>query len=196
MSTSTPYSFKQMFPMKYATIWRRVWAFVLDFLILSPVIILTYYLKHHVHNSFFVAGAIILTPSVASVYGIWMHSRGGQTFGMMGTKIRLVDQYETSTPSLRQAFLLQIVSIVFSICFVGLALHAIALHTYLPTSFAKNSTNRLVTNLDLCWILADIICIFCNRKHRSLHDLIAGTVVLRDRDYMLQLELRRQQELG
>jgi uncharacterized RDD family membrane protein YckC len=178
--------------MKYATIWRRFWAAILDTLVLLPMLIFILYIKHHVQNSILLAGVIVINYSFANVYSIWMHSRTGQTFGKMVTNIRVLDEDEIWAPSLREAFMMNIGSVVYSVCTIGLALHAVVMHTYSPQGLLKNSLSRLLLSLFECWTLADIICIFCNRKHRSLHDLIAGTVVVRDRDYLLESGQRMQ----
>jgi len=185
-----PYPAANLFPMKYATIWRRFWAAILDTLIFVPVIVLTYYLRHHTQSPWLLAIGVLLTSLCGLTYSIAMHSATGQTLGKMVAQIRVVDEDELWTPSVRQAFMMNIGTIIYAVCTIGLSLHAIAIHTYSPQSALKDPLHRTVWYLYNCWILADFICIFCNRKHRSLHDLIARTVVVRDRDYVLELGLR------
>jgi uncharacterized RDD family membrane protein YckC len=40
--------------------------------------------------------------------------------------------------------------------------------------------NAWVTGVMYAWFLAIAIVMLCNRKRRSVHDFIAGTVVLRE----------------
>jgi len=191
MST-VPYPAANLFPMKYATIWRRFWAALLDFLVLLPILAVSIYTKRHIQNSFLLVCCIIVSYSYANVYMIWMHSRTGQTLGKMVTGVRVLDKDELWTPTLREAFLMNIGNVVYSLCLMAMALYAVASHTYSQQGFLANSAHKTLTHLLECWIVADFICIFCNRKRRSLHDLIAGTVVVRDRDYVLELGLRLQ----
>jgi uncharacterized RDD family membrane protein YckC len=86
-----PYPTANLFPMKYATIWRRFWAGILDTLIFVPVLILTYYLRHHTQNPWLLAVGVLLTSLFALAYSIGMHSATGQTLGKMVTHIRVVD---------------------------------------------------------------------------------------------------------
>jgi len=191
MST-VPYPVANLFPMKYATIWRRFWAALLDFLVLLPILVVTLYVKRHIQNSFLLACSIIVSYSYANVYSIWMHSRTGQTLGKRVTGVRVLDEDELWAPPLREAVLMNIGNVVYSLCLMAMALIAVATHTYSQQSFLKNSTHKTLTHLYECWVVADFVCIFCNRKHRSLHDLIAGTVVVRNRDYMVESNLRMQ----
>lgn len=178
--------------MKYATIWRRFWALVLDFLILSPVLILTYYIKHHVQNSAILAAGTTLNYSYATVYSIWMHTSYGQTLGKMVMKVRVLNLAETRPPSFREAFMMDIYSVLACSCMIGLALYMIATHTYSPHAFVKAQFFRILLYLDNGWLIAELTCVLANKKRRSLHDLIAGTVVVRDRDYVLESAMRMQ----
>jgi len=192
MSTA-PYLVDSWFPMKYATIWRRFWAALLDFLILLPVLLVTLYAKRHVQNSFLLVGLILFSYSYANVYNIWMHSRSGQTLGKMVTGVRVLDEEELWPPSLREAFLMNIGNVIYSLCTIAMALYAVVIHSYSQQGFLHSPIHKTLNFLFGCWVAADYISIFCNRKHRSLHDFIAGTVVVRDRDYLLESAWRMQQ---
>ena len=191
MST-VPYPVDNWFPMKYATIWRRVWAAPLDFLILLPVLLVTIYAKRHVQNSFLLVCLIVFSYSYANVYNIWMHSRTGQTLGKMVSGVRVLDEEELWTPSLREAFLMNIGNVIYSACTIAMALYALVTHTYTQQGFLHSSAHKTLTQLFECWVAADYISIFFNQKHRALHDLIAGTVVVRDRDFLLESAWRMQ----
>jgi uncharacterized RDD family membrane protein YckC len=166
---------------RYATFWSRFLALVIDFFVLSPILIFTYYIKHHVQNAGILACAITLNYSYAAVYNVFMHARYGQTLGKMVTRVRVMNLSEERTPSFREAIMRDIYNIVACGLMIGSALYMIALHTYSPHAFVKTRLFTILLYFGYGWILLDLIWLLRTQKRRALHDFIAGTIVVRTR---------------
>lgn len=166
---------------KYRTFWRRFWAWFLDgFVVAIPLAI-----------GASVAQAVGLIESTTSPYArqtmellalaytIVMHARYGQTVGKMATGVKVLDVSESKDIGLRQALLREIVPL-----FVGV-LSTVYLVVFGAMLGQEEVTGPAAVVLHvvgfafLLWIVSDIVTMLFNRKRRSVHDFVAGTVVVR-----------------
>jgi uncharacterized RDD family membrane protein YckC len=160
---------------RYRTLWRRFGAALIDFLMIMPLIGL-----HEVMLESWLPGSVKACLSAvfsACVYGysIVMHWRFGATLGKMALGIRVLDLGETPL-SLRQALTRDAINIALGAYsdVTQLALIASGQPLPGPTGGMDPSTWAILAVLGL-----EIVTALLNQKRRSLHDLIAGTVVVR-----------------
>ncbi len=95
----------------------------------------------------------------------------------MLTGVRIVDKSENTNITFGQAILRDIfplggILLLFMLSWFGLLT---------DSSFATTIT-IIIMVIMLFWTILEIVTMLFNEKHRALHDLIAGTVVLRLRD--------------
>jgi uncharacterized RDD family membrane protein YckC len=156
---------------KYQTFWRRVGASILDSLILTPV-------NWGVSFVFLLVGTAPVMLSwavpgfIAVLYYILMHYYGGQTLGKMAARVKVLDDSETPV-NLGQAIirsLPQLLPVMFAVSFSTAGESSAHLIEFWAS---------LIYGLTGLFFIADVaVCLF-NEKRRALHDLIAGTVVVR-----------------
>jgi uncharacterized RDD family membrane protein YckC len=134
---------------KYATFWRRVGAIFIDGLILMPVAI----------------GALLL--AYASTDPV-VQAGSGLALDLSEEKLTIA-----------QAITRDLVPLSFSV-----ASFVVIVNVGLPADLSESDYASLIPSLallsiSLLWWLAEILTMATNRKRRAVHDLIAGSVVLR-----------------
>ncbi|MEQ1559925.1 MAG: RDD family protein [Methyloglobulus sp.] len=178
--------------MKYLSFWPRFWASPVDSVILIPIGLLQLLiLKTEVFNlekSMLVSFATYL---IWFLYIVVMHGKYGQTLGKMVCKIKVVD-HETEQPiSYRQSLLREGIQIG-----IWLALFSQQLVSNFDSEFSPK-TLFFLSCLPSIWSIGEVSTMFSNKKRRSLHDYIAGTVVVRtnieDLPEFLSLPLERDE---
>lgn len=171
----------------YAGFWLRVGSFFLDGLILSPVIILNLYLNSQ--GKFFYFYALIPFQILYIGYHVYLVKIKGGTPAklILGLKIIKI----TGEPiGWREAIIRYSPYIIFSLIFV--VVHAYCLlkaddSVYKSLSWGHQSKyllsfSPLHHNLfwtDQIWFGSEIIALIANKRKRTIHDFIAGTVVVK-----------------
>ncbi len=170
---------------KYATFWPRFWTPFVDGCILWPVGFVTSLLLFWQSSPAFSVMLALFSNVVGITYAVWMHTRYGQTVGKMACRVRVVDHRTEGPLSVRQAAIRECVPLVSNLGMLGYGLYLVGSGSL--TGDAWEHPDR-VMNLRLVgalaampalWFLVEMITMFSNRKRRALHDLIAGTVVVR-----------------
>ncbi len=108
--------------------------------------------------------------ALSTAYSILLHARYGQTVGKWVCKIKIVDHLTATQISLNQAFLRD------SGLLVGLLYAASVLK---GEEFDPNQLTGTAALVAGTWFILEIISMLLNKKCRALHDLLAGTVVIR-----------------
>ena len=177
---------------KYSTFWPRFWTGLVDSCVLWPlgfIVSLLFLLQLPP----LVADALsLLSNTLALTYTVWLHTRYGQTVGKMVCKVRVVDHLTEGGITARQALLRECVPVIANLGVMGYFL-------YLTGSGALSAETRLhpekvidwrilgpLAATPALWFLIEVFTIFSNAKRRALHDLIAGTTVVRTNLYDLQ----------
>ena len=123
-----------------------------------------------------------------AVYQIAFHARYGATVGKMAMRLRVVRAVDGSSIDANVAIKRSFVDAVLRLSMATLA--AQALHVYggtLPNDDvlallkilqARESYERL-SNLSTLWAITEIFACLFHPLRRSLHDFIAGTIVIR-----------------
>lgn len=173
---------------KYASFWQRLGAYLLDVLILIPLMAL--HIWGGEQSRLF--GAYYFIPGV--IFGLWFHAylvkRYGGTPGKLIVGIK-ISKLEGGPVGYREAVLR------YSVLFVlGTISQVVLIQTTLGMSdieyFALDWQERAlriqelapnwlgwITLLTNIWIWGEFIVMMTNKKRRAIHDFIAGTVVVR-----------------
>lgn len=164
---------------KYQTIGSRFVALFIDGLIMIPISIFAGIFAG-VGNST-KAGVItnVIVSAIPIIYTVLAHSYYGQTVGKSVVKVKVLDISETQI-TFTQAV---IRSLPQMLPLFITASTLISQMSYSSQTAVRNDLIKLLTTggyiLYGIWSIADIIVCLSSDKKRALHDLIAGTVVVR-----------------
>jgi uncharacterized RDD family membrane protein YckC len=172
---------------RYSTFWQRVGAYLIDFLILCPLLPLDYFfggLSRMYH-----AYAFVPMELLGVFFYIFLAVRYGGTPGklMLGLRIANLDGSRVGwkAAALRYApfWILEVaISVMTIMATLALTDEAYAALGYFERSDAMDEQQpmiMIVTWLMFAWMFACFVTMVVNDKRRTLHDFIAGTVVLR-----------------
>jgi uncharacterized RDD family membrane protein YckC len=167
-----------MIEHKYSTFWPRYWAGFVDELILMPIGWFYSFTFSHSESVSLRMLAYILNSGTYLVYSIWMHGKYGQTLGKMVCKVMVLDVSEQPL-RMRQAVLRDIFGLVFFA--VGLLIDIPMIAKGIDVTAANEWTllEWILSYSALGWFFVEIVTMLTNKKRRSLHDFIAGSVVVR-----------------
>jgi uncharacterized RDD family membrane protein YckC len=173
--------------MKYASFYRRFASYIIDTIIFLPFAVFFYYgqKESRIFNIYF--QYIIL--SIGLYYCIFLVFKYGGTPGKLLLKIKIA-MIDGSPITLRAAYLRY--SITFILSFLSSIAVTIAIlkisndqyalldlkgRNLLINELAPSWYNSLeiLTNV---WIFSEFITMFFNKTRRSIHDYMAGTVVI------------------
>jgi uncharacterized RDD family membrane protein YckC len=176
--------------MTYAGFWQRFGAFWVDFVVLLPLIGLTYVWGEY--SRLFQIYWLLPGLLFGLWYQVYLVVRFGGTPGklMLNMRIAMVD----GSPVTPKAALLR-----YSVLLVLTELMAIALimavlrmtdEEYFSFGYMARATRmvemappwyQVVNILMQIWIWSEFITMLFNKKRRAIHDFMAGTVVLKGR---------------
>jgi uncharacterized RDD family membrane protein YckC len=174
--------------VEYSTFWRRVGALLLDGLILLPLSLLAYvglrYTRLY-YLYYFVPGLLIL-----GYYAIYLVKRNGGTPGkrILDLKVVMLDGAPVTTNAAIIRYSVQLT--LYGLSTLGMALAGFNLTDaefqslgYLRKIQALSNHapgwNTAVTWSAQGWYVVGALVMLCNDKRRTLHDFLAGTVVIR-----------------
>lgn len=158
---------------KYETFWPRFFALCIDFFVLSPIPLLFLLFQSNIK----ILKELIefLDVYIDSLYFILMHAVFSQTIGKMICKVKVVDNKTENPISYKQAIVRDIFPIVVGLVFV---LTFNLFRGYFP-NISENYYIGIALVVCVLWYPAEIFTMLMNSKRRSIHDYIAGTVVIR-----------------
>jgi len=163
---------------KYSTFFPRLWASILDAIVLSLLSALLVFLGNQTGG--LMQTAINHSDMVQfAVYSLALHTLYGQTLGKMALGIKVVDYRSEGEISFRQALLRDIVPVAVVLFTLLAAVYVALTGGDAPAPQWLLYTLGIFSLLYLLWYLLEIITMLFNEKRRALHDIIAGTVVIR-----------------
>jgi uncharacterized RDD family membrane protein YckC len=170
---------------RYSTFAPRFWTGTVDRFVVAPVA-LTATALFALQPPRIITALIFIVENLAWVaYTIVMHARCGQTVGKMVTRVRVVDFATEGSISWLQASIREGIPALISVGLLGYLVSAIVTgqtspdDPYRPASPAGTIPYRGLFALPLLWFAAEVVTMLTNPKRRALHDLLAGTVVIR-----------------
>ncbi|MEG1592401.1 RDD family protein [Chryseobacterium sp.] len=167
--------------VKYDTIYRRFFAKIIDYILLLIVgYVLTIFLPPTTYSfdfdnakiqqstdpvlNFWTNYGDLVLSTILIIYFVAFHLFGGQTPGKMMTGVKVWDMSENKKITFKQSFLRSLPDISFAL------ITFLFSYEYLP----------LV--LICIWNIANLIQVFPDKKHRTINDLIAKSIVLKTSD--------------
>ena len=178
---------------KYSTFGPRFWTGSIDVCVLMPITLLTAGLMALDVPRALAAFLIILQSLAWLIYTVYMHGRYGQTVGKMVTKVRVVGSRTEEAISWRQACIREGIPMILSMGCLVYEIYAVLTGRLKPSDveagneMTANGPYLLLVSLPLLWFLAEVLTMLTNQKRRALHDLIAGTVVIRTNTKTIEL---------
>lgn len=175
--------------MRYGTFWQRMAATLIDGLVLLPAICAGLW----VYDSSREVAMALLVPSAlfGVAYSTYLHARFGQTVGkrVMGIQVVRCDGSAIGWP---EAWRRSAVEAAFSTLQVAASLVAFSrivegdhetlgwLQRGKLLSQNEPSWSSWVGWVSFAWWWGAVVVMLFNRERRSLHDFIAGTVVIQE----------------
>lgn len=174
----------------YSGFWPRTGASVIDGVILLLIGIIPDAIGGL--STILAVITIVISSTLYSIYTIVFHHRYGATLGKMAVKIK-VTKPDGSPISLSQSVIRSSIYFIFGVLLavfqIGV-LSQIQSMEYLTDNLATGlSLSSLVHPLWfglimgslLVWTLCEIVTFMLSKKHKALHDVMAGTVVIDQR---------------
>lgn len=162
---------------RYHTFWPRFAAALIDGLILLPVsLLLGWVYKSGLPAVVF--AALILDYVSAFTYSITLHGLYGQTIGKWIMKGQVLN-IDESRLSMRQAFLRDSLPISISAVYLLFSIGPIFSGISPDSREFKQHIPAVILNVGLVVLVLELLTMLTNSKRRSLHDFIAGSVVVR-----------------
>jgi uncharacterized RDD family membrane protein YckC len=159
---------EMMKEVEYAGFWKRVLAFILDMIVLSPV--LFFYMKYY---KYFVDNKIVLPVLLYTIlsysFQVFFDVKYGGTPGKLIAKVRIVNsdgQYITILQSIWRLSPQLVANILF---IIG--------HFFI-SSEGINRVLSPIENVISYFYFIDVLVIVFNKKKRAIHDYIANTYVV------------------
>ncbi len=173
--------------LRYSGFWERVVAYLIDFLILSPIIALDYFFGGE--TRMYQLYALVPTQLISVFLFIFMVVKYGGTPGKLALGLRIV-KVDGSPVTVQTALLRYGVLWALSMAMVIVTIMSAMNMTdeayrsfgYMERSVQLSAGAPLLTPITVLmqlWIFGSFIAILANKKRRTLHDFVAGTVVVR-----------------
>lgn len=172
----------------YAGFWIRFFAWIIDFLILLPLSLLINYVNGiTIHAYYFTS---IFGIVLWLCYSVYLVKKYGGTPGKLLLGIKIV-KLNKENVTWREAILRESVTLIMGVCSTIFFIYAVSIAdiTYYETLSWVQKSMYLVSLSPLLfniidwatniWIWGEFIVLLSNKKRRSLHDFIAGTIVIK-----------------
>jgi uncharacterized RDD family membrane protein YckC len=111
------------------------------------------------------------------LYTIILQGLTGQTVGKMLMGIKIYDKNEKVKISFSQAIMRDIIPLGLSF-----TIWALSMIYGINDNGTVNDQTAILFYIIIMWSILEIITLFFNKRRRALHDIIAGTVVLKIRE--------------
>jgi uncharacterized RDD family membrane protein YckC len=167
---------------RYQTFWPRFWAGMIDGLIFEPLFWLDLWVFKGVTVPALLVAWFVVGSFSMLAYTIVLHGLFGQTLGKKLTGVRVFDVSGRKL-SMRQAVLRDSVVLAIVLFSVAVDLPTVAsgINPYDPTTSGSDLgvLRQIPLWASFVWFLVEIVTMFRNPQRRAVHDLIAGSVVMR-----------------
>lgn len=161
---------------KYQTFFSRFVALLIDSFIMIPLFVFDQWFRDWEFPPLFFYFWIPLSSLVFPIYSITMNAKFGQTLGKMWMKVKVADVSEAASITLRQAILRDAPQLIFNSAAIVIGIVALSRDEKSLEMMYAYGVFNMTAGL---WSLADIIVFMLNKRRRALHDLIAGTIVVK-----------------
>jgi uncharacterized RDD family membrane protein YckC len=168
----------RIIPLEYRTFWRRFWAGWIDGLVLWPMFFLNRWIWAHVSSVAVLGFWHVVHTNLWLVYSVIGHAVWGQTVGKRITGVKVM-QVSRERLGLKRALLRD--APWWAIGILGLvAEFPIVMTGVNPTHEKDRGTlGQIFMWGGMAWFALELATMLLNQKRRAVHDLIAGSVVVR-----------------
>ena len=175
--------------MEYGGFWRRLGAFVVDVVVMLPVVATVVYWGLP-KSQFFLMYWLIPSIAINVAYNIYLVKRCGGTPGLLAFKLR-IRMLDNTPVTLKAAAIRYSVLLVLSILgAIGGMIGSLRIHeaSYFSLSAPQilaelarlqPSWSRVTGLVMQLWFYGEFICLLLNKKRRGQQDFMAGTVVVK-----------------
>lgn len=163
---------------KYQTIAPRFAALIIDGLLMIPLSFLAGIFSSIGNNTKFALLSNVVISSVPIIYTILLHNFYGQTLGKMAMKVKVLDVSENPI-NFTQAVIRSLPQMLPLFITASTLISAMKLSGDASENEILTIATAAAYGLYGIWGIADIIVCLSSDKKRALHDLIAGTVVVK-----------------
>jgi uncharacterized RDD family membrane protein YckC len=163
---------------KFQTLGARILAAIVDTFVFMPLFVAETVLDEQSPSHGLFVFISVSATIVWHVYYVYLHGRYGQTLGKIVAKIKVVAADETPI-GYRTAFIREVLYLPVSLAFTIQDVLRVDVSDEAAIQSGLASWIDIVIYVNLVILAADILVALTNDKRRSLHDMIAGTVVVR-----------------
>jgi len=188
MQKQTPLQLDGIKESIYAGFWTRFGSLLMDFVIMIPVLVLTFYL--YAINIRFYYYLFLPNLVLGLWYWVYLVKRYGGTPGKLIVGIRII-KLDGQAVTWREAFLRYVVNLIIAI--FGIVVIFIAVSnidetyynslTWLQKQAVIGTVNPLLFKVfswtNNIWLYGELIVLLTNKRKRAIHDFIAGTVIVK-----------------
>ncbi|MGB0732193.1 MAG: RDD family protein [Pontibacterium sp.] len=163
---------------KYKTFWLRLLALFIDGLVFLPLSWVDEYVLSGAVGAYGIVGWGIFYSLISIAYYVLMHVKFGQTLGKMAVRVKVLNVTEEGYISLKQACIRYIP--LFAALPMGVMMYVyLAFYPSEIEAFSSSNFVLYTAGAAIVWALLDIVTFIFQEERRALHDLIAGSVVVR-----------------
>ena len=172
-----------MIEQKYQTFWKRFCAGVVDGLVFLPLSLPANWIWSHHQDvpNLLLAIFHILTSITYYAYNIYFLGKYGQTLGKMALKIKVLDVSEKQHITYIQALKRDIVPLAITVLLLPYELFQIIAGKFymLIPGTMPDKASMILSFTIMGWFFLEGVTMMFSSKRRAIHDLIAGSVVVR-----------------
>jgi uncharacterized RDD family membrane protein YckC len=163
----------------YRTFWRRLWAGYVDLLVLAPLFKLDEWIQYHWASPQGRAVWFVFYSALFPAYQIYLHGRFGQTVGKRLLGVKVVD-LSGAPLTMWQAFLRDAINLPVAVW--SLATETVFI-SHGGNLYQHGAVHRhgAIEGLSLGLFGLELVSTLGSSKRRAVHDLVAGSVVIRVR---------------
>lgn len=159
---------------RYQTGFRRLFAAIIDGIIFIPLSAMEQWIfKDTVHLPLAISSTIFFAL-LPLVYSIFLHYKYGQTLGKRIAGVKVLDISETRLLTLRQSVFRDGFYLIVEVVGLCYFLSQINKPEYLQKNYSDFAAQPIIW-----WTVIELVTMLTNKKKRAIHDLIAGSVVVR-----------------
>jgi len=163
--------------LPYRTFWRRFWAGLVDnLLVATPLVALEFWIERHWASPIASAACLTCLAAAGPAYSILLHGRFGQTLGKRLLRVKVID-LSGARLTMGQAVRRELINLPFALwsyvaLMVDVSHGGSAFRPAHPDYGPPAALSYALLGLELLSTLL-------SSKRRAVHDLVAGSVVVR-----------------
>jgi uncharacterized RDD family membrane protein YckC len=161
---------------RYRTIVQRMAAAFIDGIIFFLISLILDKLVDKTDKPGFLRWTILYTVILTS-YSVYMHGKYGQTLGKMASKVKVFSKDELNVIGYRRAFYRELIWLFITLLGMLYLMFQSPLSNAITTE-TMDKYGKFIFWVFMVSMVAEVTTMFLNSKRRSLHDLLASSVVV------------------